>query len=209
MVDPTRRRKYRYDRILIETERILSPQFNSAFLYVTGAQLELLRNVVAYLRRLETYVSEYNPGYYLTPTAEDYDDLLALVADLEDILMASDNAPWKITGHFSYSEGDNDADEGHNTIGFTSVPADEVWIVEAIQGQDVDSVITRIELTAIVDWGAVQLAKHLNPATAEQHAWAGHITLQENDFIRVEFYGCTAGDDLSARIIGYVMTVPD
>lgn len=209
MGESERRRKYRYGRVLIETERILNPQFNSAFLYVTGAQLELLRNVTQYLGMLHTYVSEYQPGYYLTPTAGDYDSLLAIVADLENILMAAENAPWKITDNVRYSELSENADAGYNSIAFASVPADEIWIVQGLQAKDEDNAIDRIELGAQVKGNFCQLQKYVNPAAAEEHSWHGKMVLWEGDKMRIEFFGCTAGDDISGRMVGYIMTVPD
>lgn len=82
-------RRLRYDnrRVLIETERVLDPQFRSTLLTLTGAQIELLRNVVAYLNQSSTFVTEYFDTYYLTPTASEWDKLAAIVADLEETLM--------------------------------------------------------------------------------------------------------------------------
>lgn len=124
-----RRRKYRYDRILIESARILSPQFDAAVLYFTGAQIELLRNVTQYLRKLETYVAEYHPGYYLTPDESDYDDILAIVADLEETLMGNANVIFGYNDNLSeriYEDSDVNDDF---TIETTQVPEGEMWRV--------------------------------------------------------------------------------
>lgn len=87
MTDILRRKRYVENRVLIETARILNPQFKSTILYVSGAQLEVLRNLMEYLNRRTTFASEYFNRYYLSPTAEEWDSLLAIVADLEEKLM--------------------------------------------------------------------------------------------------------------------------
>lgn len=82
------RRKAYYDkRVLIDTERILDPQFDDSVLCLTGAQLELIRNLMQYLHRRSTFASEYELGYYLAPTEQEWDNLQVIVADLEDTIM--------------------------------------------------------------------------------------------------------------------------
>lgn len=87
MVDVLRRREYFEGQVLIETDRILDPQFKSTIVTVSGAQLELLRNLMAYLNRESTFVSQYGDRYYLTPTVSEWDNLLTVVASLEEKLM--------------------------------------------------------------------------------------------------------------------------
>lgn len=87
MSDALRRQRYRGSRVLIDTERVLDPQFKPTLLCVTGAQVEMLRNLMAYLNRTTTFVSEYNTDYYLTPTVSEWDSLQSIVASLEDMLM--------------------------------------------------------------------------------------------------------------------------
>lgn len=87
MSEVERRTRYDDRRVLIETERVLASQFRSTLLSLTGAQIELLRNVVAYLNRASTFVTVYAGTYYLTPTACEWDSLQSIVADLEETLM--------------------------------------------------------------------------------------------------------------------------
>ena len=130
MVDPTRRRKMRYDRVLIEAERILSPQFDDGVLYFTGAQIELMRNVTQYLRRLETYVSEYHAGYYITPAAEDYDELMAIVADLEEVLMGNPNTIWGYADRWSDEKDREGIGGGYTWVETDPVPEGYVYVLE-------------------------------------------------------------------------------
>lgn len=87
MSDPWRRHKYAFNRILVPAARILSPEFNAAYLYFTGAHIELLRNLVEYANRREMFVDEYHEGYYISANDEDWDAISAIVAELEYMLM--------------------------------------------------------------------------------------------------------------------------
>lgn len=90
MSDPFRRHKYAVNRILIPAARILSPEFNAAYLYFTGAHIELLRNLVDYANRRTTFVDEYHDGYYLSPDDTDWNLLQIIIAELEDMLMSTE-----------------------------------------------------------------------------------------------------------------------
>lgn len=87
MSESWRRKTYYDKRVLIDTARVLDPQFCDSWLCITGAQLEMLRNLTQYLRRRSTYVSVYETNSYLAPSESEWDDILAIVADLEETLM--------------------------------------------------------------------------------------------------------------------------
>ena len=54
---------------------------------ITGAQLEMLRNLTQYLHRRSTFVAETHEGYYLAADNDDWDSIQAVVAELEETLM--------------------------------------------------------------------------------------------------------------------------
>jgi len=87
MSEDWRRKSFYKPRVLIDTERILDPQFSDGLLCITGAQIEMLRNVTQYLKRRSTFASEYHDGYYLAPTEAEWDQVQAIVAELEETLM--------------------------------------------------------------------------------------------------------------------------
>lgn len=87
MPDILKRHKYAVNRILIPAARILSPEFNAAYLYLTGSHIELLRNLLDYANRETTFVDEYHDTYYYSPDDTDWDSIRAIVAQLEEILM--------------------------------------------------------------------------------------------------------------------------
>jgi len=87
MTETWRRKSYYTPRVLIDVGRVLSPEFPDSLLCLTGAQQELLRNLTQYLHRRSTFVSEYHDGFYLGPDNDDWDELQAIVAELEETLM--------------------------------------------------------------------------------------------------------------------------
>jgi len=90
MVDSWRIKKYYDKRVLIDTERVLSPQFASTLVCLSGAELELLRNLMQYLHRRSTFAQGYEIDYYLAPTNQDWDTIRGVVAGLEEKLMGCD-----------------------------------------------------------------------------------------------------------------------
>lgn len=89
MTDDWRRKRYYEPRVLIETERILAPQFPDAIVCLSGAQVEMLRNLTAYLHRRSTWAEGYEETYYLAPDNEDWVTIQSLVAELEGQLMST------------------------------------------------------------------------------------------------------------------------
>lgn len=87
MSETERRKRYYKERVLIDTDRVLTPQFLNTIVTISGAQVELLRNLMTYLNRESTFVSEYHDLYYLSPTIGEWDNLQSIIADLEEILM--------------------------------------------------------------------------------------------------------------------------
>ena len=87
MTESWRVKKYYDKRVLIDVDRVLTPQYDDALLCITGAQLEMLRNLTQYLHRRSTFVSEYDVSTYLIADNDDWDDISDIVADLENTIM--------------------------------------------------------------------------------------------------------------------------
>jgi len=87
MSESWRRKKYYKPRVLVETTRVLNPQFSDALVCITGAQLEMLRNITQYLHRRSTFAQDYTKAYYLAPNNDDWDEISSIVANLEEGLM--------------------------------------------------------------------------------------------------------------------------
>ena len=97
MVDAWRRKTYYKPRVLIETARILDPQFDDVLLCLTGAELEMLRNVTQYLHRRSTFAESQSETGYLAPDTADWDTIAAIVANLEEKLMGCEEFTQQFT----------------------------------------------------------------------------------------------------------------
>jgi len=82
-----RNKAYYPKRVLVETARILDNPFDATIICLEGAELELLRNLCQYLHRRSTFVSEYHDAHYVAPSELEWDELEAIVANLEEKLM--------------------------------------------------------------------------------------------------------------------------
>lgn len=87
MSEDWRVKEYYRTRVLISTDRVINPQLPASIVCLTGAHLEMLRNLTQYLHRRSTFVSEYGEHNYLAPSNEEWDIIQASVADLEEVLM--------------------------------------------------------------------------------------------------------------------------
>lgn len=87
MSEEWRRKAYYRTRVLIPVDECLDSAFGDCLVCLTGGQLNLVRNLLLYAERRSTFVSEYEPQWYLAPTEEEWDELQTMVAALEGNLM--------------------------------------------------------------------------------------------------------------------------
>lgn len=208
MSEVDRRRSYWYNAVLIESDRVLTPQVADAVIYVTGAQVEMLRNITQYLIRRNTYVSESHLGYYLVPDDSDYDEILAIVADLEETLMGNPNTIWGYS-EVKILDGDHTKSGAGDDILYTGqVPEFEVWRLDSIVAQNDDTACSRIEI--VFDHPAMEmiLAAKDNPAAGELVRWDGILTMSQSMRLYVKFYDCLDGDYNWFQARGHLVTVP-
>ncbi len=208
MSEAERRRKYVRNRVLIETARVLSPTFHDAVVFLSGAQLELLRNVTQYLNRQETYVSEYNPGYYLTPPTADYDDILEIVADMEEVLMGNPNTIWgyseRLVDRISeYGSGTNDLWVVHG-----SVPAGELWIVHNLYVLHEADAAKQLQIYTQGGGEFYYLVDLPSASPIVYHRWDGTLILAEDDDLVARVVAPGDGKLVEFGIYGYKMIVP-
>lgn len=91
MSEAWRVKTYYDKRILIPTGDVLGAPRPDMLVCLTGVQASLLRNMCQYLHRRSTFVSEYRTTTYLAPTEQEWDDIQAIVAETEDILMGCED----------------------------------------------------------------------------------------------------------------------
>jgi hypothetical protein len=87
MSETWRVKTYYRPRVLIDTARVIDSDLGDELVCLTGPQLEMLRNLVSYLHRRSTFVSEYRENSYLAPTNAEWDAIQTEVAELEYTLM--------------------------------------------------------------------------------------------------------------------------
>ncbi|MCK4958873.1 MAG: hypothetical protein KAT00_05725 [Planctomycetes bacterium] len=203
-----RRRKYVYNRILIESSRILSPQFDDAVVYLTGAQVELLRNVSQYLSRRDTYVATYYPGYYLVPTEADMDDIREIVADLEETLMGNPNTIWGFKDVFTQLIPSTRVAIESVTLNGLSVPAGYVRVITSIAAYYTTGTCDKITLRANQTGGVPRLEHTANPSTDVPVVARKDIVLQEAEYISAVFNVTVQPCQINLDVQGYDMAVP-
>lgn len=208
MSESERRRKYRYDRVLIETARVLSSTLADAVVFLSGAQLEMLRNVAQYLRRLETYVTAYNPGYYLTPTVADYDDILAIVADLEEVLMGNPNTIWGYLDTYKEVSADLVLPAGESNVWSTAVPSGQVWRIARATWMVDSATCTQATVYAYLDAVSIPLSSIPTPTTQQLYPVACDVVLKEGHRMYLKVFGMTLNDDATLYLWGHKMAVP-
>lgn len=209
MSEAERRIGYSPTRILIETERILDPQFYAQGVYLSGAQVEMLRNITAYLNMRATYVDTYGGVYYLMPDDGDWAEISAIVADLEDKLMNNDNLPFGYNAGWVGSLAALSGGGGTQTVTLDPVGAGEVLRLEGISWYN--NTGARGIIQAYVKRGteSTQIAYIQTPATKEPILWTGVITLEEDDRVVVKQFSVSPGDSFVGAAWGYKMIVPE
>lgn len=209
MGEVERRRGYAYNRVLIESERILAPEFNDAIVFLSGAQIEMLRNVSQYLNRLGTYAAEYNPGYYLVPTDEDFDDILEIVADLEETLMGNPNVIWGYNERWVEHVEHTKVGAGGYDLKSATVPNGYVYTLQSVVARN----LTNSGGTIPKLWSGaihVPIGVYVETAATVYRIVAGlNNTLKYGDEAWVRFYGVSDGDELEMFLWGYKMVVPE
>ena len=209
MVDTERLRKYHYNRVLIESARILSPQFADAVVFLSGAQIEMLRNVSQYLNRLDTYVSEYQPGYYLVPTDEDFDDILEIVADMEETLMGNPNTIWGYEDRWMEYKGVESTGAGTTYVSTNAVPAGYVYVLEHWNIYHLDDDPCGMTL-GMGETGGTPILYTAPAVPGEDVVYeTTHITLKESDYLTLAIVGLPNESLARMRVWGHKMVVPE
>ncbi len=209
MGEVERRRGYGWNRILIESERILDPEFKDAIVFLSGAQVELLRNITQYLNRLGTYAAEYNEGYYLVPTDEDFDDILEIVADLEETLMGNPNTIWGYKDRWVEQVEYDVVGDGSYDVNSDPVPNGYVYTLQSLVCRNLTtgtSTVPKLRSNGIL----VPIGQAVGSAATVYRIVDGiGYTLKYGDRALVRFYNCLDGDELEMFLWGYKMVVPE
>ena len=208
MSETERRQRYVTNRVLIEAQRILNPQFDDAVVFLSGAQIELLRNVTQYLNRQSTYVAEYKPGYYLTPTVEDFDSILEIVADMEETLMGNPNTIWGYEERWAQNVGQTMGSDTYFHRSTTRPPEGYVYVVQCayVRNETGTRGFAYIEAANSNVWAELVRVDALEQQVLM--SWTGAIVLSDLDRLALHIESCLNGDVIKAGAWGYRMKVP-
>ena len=208
MSEVERRRPYKAQRVLISSVAVLNPTFDDGDLYFTGPQIESMRNLMQYANRPENYAAEWEPGYYLTPDNDDWDDIQAIVADLEEVLMGNPNTLWGYADGYSEAEIDVDMPAGVSNLVGSTVPAGQVWRVTGASFLVVSATCSDVRVFFNDGVDNILVGNQLSPVSGQAYPFAFDVIMKEGDYVYQRFYNMTLNDDAYMWLWGYKMAVP-
>ena len=200
---------YGRETVLIEASRILDTQFNAQGIWLSGAQVELLRNVMMPLNNPRTFVDEYHDGYYLTATDNDWDAIRAIVADLERKLMGNDNTIFAYHDRYFEKWENTDHDPGIQLLETMPVSAGYVHVIQHISVMQLVTASSYQAVEAWTDTDGLVLALWETVVAGMPHFTPLNLVLKEDDYIRVTFGNTAEDEGIEISIWGYQMKVPD
>jgi len=107
----------------------------------------------------------------------------------------------------SHDVANSNANAGTNMLATGAVETGYIWVVETIAAMNVNHAPSRIAITAYrseIDYPVLDTSS----ATANiWTVWNGQIVLAVGDTIRTYIFGCTAGDVLYLRALGYKVAI--
>jgi len=198
---------YVQSRILIEHDRVLTPTLPGCTIVLTGGQVEMLRNVAHYLSRRSTFVEKYNPITYTTPDDENWENILSIVADLEENLMGNENTIFGVKERWSENLGETKSGDGAFSKLSTVVPSGYIYVAQLITVTN----FTRAGGTSFIlvaDGTTSFYAEHISPLPIYKPLTHDkELVLMAGDWVQVVINGCINGDDIRAGVWGYKMLV--
>jgi len=201
------RHAYPYDRVLIDASRVLDAPVGDLTLNVTGAHLEMLRNVTQYLNRETTYVDERFVGYYNTPSVADMDTIRAIVADLELELMGGMNTQFGYKDVYQEYEYDLDASSAIIDLDFGQPPSGEVWVITqwGARNEDTRNTNTLLRIETLSD--VFYVANAHPDAVNHLVGTSVYVLIKELQHLQIRFEGCSVNDVLRGWLAGFKMDV--
>lgn len=197
------RRDYRYDTMYIEAIRILNPQFDSVVIELTGAQVELLRNATMLFNSQDMFVDAYHDGYYINASDADYDEILAIVADLENKLMGGKTMLWGYDDTYREEQYDLDADTSTITLTFGLVPANEIWVITQWIAVNEDTRTTNNTLLIALPASYFDVASVHPDAANHRTGTSVFVVLKTGERVEMRIEGCQQDDVIRGWVSGY------
>ena len=132
----------------------------------------------------------------------------------KDGIWGWDGSRWRKLGLlFGYSDtvsggvANDNASAGFNYLSSATVPSGEIWVIQAISGSNVNTACSKIILLVRGSNLDCPILDQVSCTADVWVTWTGSVALKAGDCLRVYFYGCTAGDDIRLRYLGYKVSV--
>lgn len=207
MADPLLRRAYVRDRVLIDANRTIDSVFPTIGVILTGEELEILRNLLEYANRIESFVDEYDDNTYVVPDDETWETLQTIMASLEAKLMGGKNTIFGVSDRLVLRQSEFMSGTGGHSQDHDTVPEGEIWVIEGISF--LTDTATGL-VTPHLDDGNGDLALGESITLA---AWI-YTTMRniqaylvEDDFLRIEWSNMVDGQKMVSQAWGYILTV--
>jgi hypothetical protein len=100
---------------------------------------------------------------------------------------------------------EDNATAGTNTLTIEGPGPEEVWVIDKVYAINTVSPCSAITVWAGFSGNDVPIVSETSPAAGKRVTGQGPVHLSNAFEIKAVFEGCTAGDDLYFRIIGYIM----
>jgi hypothetical protein len=199
---------YIQSRVLIDGARVITSVFPQIGIVLNGKELEILRNLMNYAARRNTFVGAYHDNYYLSVDDDDWLDIETTTAILEEKLMGNDNVIWGYYERWYQTITLTNVAAGTHILNFELVPEGYVYVLHAMTQRCDGTDVTQLKETMA---GANSFLLD-RAVAAPMNIWHPlrpiELVLQRDDKARMSFYGCSTGDDLYAKVWGYKMKVP-
>lgn len=227
MFDIVRRRQYQNWRVMIDSARILDSPFDDSLICLSGAELELLRNITQYLHRQDTFVATYYNNHYLTPDLDAWDAIAAIVAGLEEKLMGCAEIETLIDQIKGYAaaiafdaqllrqmetridandyDGETSGGGAHEYVTFATVPEGYILIVTGVEGHCTSQAFGPLTLEWYDGTAWRRFWRENTCLVNLPYSWQGEKTLKPGDAMRLDFGGTANGNTLRGVISAYLV----
>lgn len=192
---------------MIDSARILDSPFDYSVVFLSGADLELLRNLTQYLHRQDTFVATYFDNHYLTPDVDDWDAVQAIVANLEDKLMANENLIFGYNEVLAERHHENSDVNDDFSVDGDQVPEGEIWHVTGMSLARTSEASARIIPAAYINETNIALGDVTPAADYVFYPVYLDLILTEEDRITVTFESAVIGENCRVHYWGYKMLV--
>lgn len=200
---------YNRNSVLIHKNVALNSSFDAQTVFLTGAQVGILRSISIYLNDRKTFVSEYEDVGYLWPLDDDWDLIQAIVADLEKKLMGDDNTAFGFNERYAELVQSSSHASGAQLLETTPVPAGYVYVVENMYMQQNTTASGFQHLAALADGTRVFLDFLSSAIPAVPHPTRARVVLEEGDFLRASWGTTVTDETILFGAWGYKMKVPE